>query len=56
MPTFLGRILCFFGLHDFQIIDATFGLAARSIQMPGSALLFTSAFTATSSVSASDSL
>ncbi len=25
MPTFLGRILCFFGLHDFQIIDATFG-------------------------------
>ena len=25
MPTFLGRILCFFGLHDFQIVDATFG-------------------------------
>ena len=24
MPAFLGRILCFFGLHDFQLIDATF--------------------------------
>ncbi len=28
MATFLGRILCFFGLHDFQIIDATFGFGA----------------------------
>ncbi len=28
MPSFLGRILCFFGLHDFQIIDATFGFGA----------------------------
>ncbi len=25
MPAILGRILCFFGLHDFRIIDATFG-------------------------------
>ena len=24
MPEFLGRILCFFGLHDFQLIEATF--------------------------------
>ncbi len=28
MPAFLGRILCFIGLHDFQIIDATFGFGA----------------------------
>ena len=24
MGAFLGRILCFFGLHDFQIVEATF--------------------------------
>ncbi len=24
MPAFLGRILCFFGLHDLQLIEATF--------------------------------
>jgi hypothetical protein len=25
MPAFLGRILCFLGVHDFELIDATFG-------------------------------
>jgi len=25
MLAFLGRILCFFGVHDFELIDATFG-------------------------------
>jgi hypothetical protein len=28
VPAFLGRILCFFGLHDFQLIDATFAFGA----------------------------
>ncbi len=25
MPGILGRILCFFGWHDFEVVDATFG-------------------------------
>ncbi len=28
MPAILGRILCFFGLHDFRLVDATFGFGA----------------------------
>ena len=28
MPAILGRILCFFGVHDFRIVDATFGFGA----------------------------
>ncbi|MFQ6018344.1 MAG: hypothetical protein ACE5KF_09115 [Kiloniellaceae bacterium] len=25
MPEILGRILCFLRLHDFQVIDVTYG-------------------------------
>ena len=25
MRAILGRILCFFGAHDFQVVDVTFG-------------------------------
>ncbi len=25
MPAILGRILCYFGMHDFRMIDTTFG-------------------------------
>ena len=28
MPAILGRILCFFGAHDFELVDATFGFGA----------------------------
>lgn len=28
MRTVLGRILCFFGVHDFQVIDATLGFGS----------------------------
>lgn len=28
MPTFLGRILCYMGLHDYRVIDATFSFGS----------------------------
>ncbi|MFQ5775527.1 MAG: hypothetical protein ACE5GS_13480 [Kiloniellaceae bacterium] len=28
MEAILGRILCFLGLHDFQVIDVTYGFGA----------------------------
>ncbi len=28
MAKLLGRLLCLLGLHDFQIIDVTFGFGA----------------------------
>lgn len=28
MPDILGRFLCFLGMHDLELIDATFGFGA----------------------------
>jgi hypothetical protein len=28
MLAILGRILCFFGVHDFELVDATFAFGA----------------------------
>ena len=28
MSAILGRILCFFGVHAYRIVDATFGFGA----------------------------
>lgn len=25
MPAILGRLLCLIGIHDFRVVDATFG-------------------------------
>jgi hypothetical protein len=28
MPTLLGRVLCFLGMHDYALIDASFSFGA----------------------------
>jgi len=28
MPDILGRVLCFLGMHDYVLTDATFGFGA----------------------------
>ena len=28
MPEIIGRVLCFLGLHDLELIDATFGFGS----------------------------
>jgi len=28
LPPFLGRLLCFIGIHDFRVTDVTFGFGS----------------------------
>jgi hypothetical protein len=28
IPSILGRLLCYLGIHDFRVIDVTFGFGA----------------------------